>query len=569
MKAYRHVFLVAIAVFAVSATFSAALATGAATIAPERAPRVAVATRATTVAAPKWAVAARRVAPAAKFPTVMVHVAVRSPEATDAGPGSAATPFRTIQHAIDVAEANNGRGVATTVDVKPGVYREYLQFEPPSRQTAAPIIVQGPSTNDAIVSAADVWTGWVRSANGLYTHPWPYQWGPAPIPAGWEDAGVTPIVQRRETLFVNGVLLRQVLSASALHSVAGGAFFVSEPSQTVYVKQPHGVSLAHALVEVGARARVLLEDGQNHVTIRRLRFKGATTAFAPAGILVGVSNVQLDRVTFGWNNWTGFEVDDGVNVTVSNSTFDHNGAMGISGQRNRNLVLLNDENSYNNWRGAWGGMRLWENGMKLSSTHGARITHFVAVGNQAPGMWLDTDNRNVTISNSKFEHNAIDGILLEANQGPVTLQSNVVCDNGRAGIFYGRTNSVSVVANHSFGNTTAQLLFSGSPLVRSVTDWQTGVTTDVRSEGWTIRNNTFGGSGTSQLLVGGWGVPAPAWTLMADTMHARDDTYIHDDTSRPFWIPGTNERGSIGNWIAASGETGSRFSTGRVSFACK
>jgi trimeric autotransporter adhesin len=522
----------------------------------------------TTTAKPTPTTIATTTTTTPAFPATSVSVDTANPSASDAGPGTATTPFKTIQRAIDVAEANNAHGVATTINVQPGVYREELEFEPQAQTTAAPIVLQGPPTDDAIVSAADVWTGWTSTAGGLYSHQWPYQWGLAPIPSGWEDAGVTPIVQRHETLFVNGVLLREVLSMADLQASSDGAFFVSEPDQTVYIKPSPGVDMSTALVEVGVRPRVLLGDSQNNLTVRNLQFRGATTAFAPAGILVNPHNVVLDQDTFSWNNWTGLEVDGGVNVTVSNSHFNHNGAMGLSGQKNQNLTLDNDENSYNNWRGAWGGMTLWENGMKLSSSDGLVIDNYVAIGNQAPGLWLDTDNRNVTIENSTLENNDVDGVLLEANQGPITVQNNTICGNGRAGIFDGRSNNVSVTGNRSFDNSSAQLVFSGAPLSRSVTNWETGVTTVVQSQGWTVRGNTFAGSGTGQLVIGGWGVTAPAWALMAGTMVSQNNTFFQSGASQPFWIPGTNQFGNMANWIAASGESGSTFSSGPSGLTC-
>ena len=279
---------------------------------------------------------------------------------------------------------------------------------------------------------------------------------------------------------------------------------MSEPNQTVYVKPSHGVNMAHAVVEVGIRPSVLQVDGQRNLTIKNLRFRDATTAFGPAATIAQAQDVLLSHVTFGWNNWNALSVYRSDNVRIVHSVFDHNGAMGISGEQSTKLTLEDDENSYNNWRGAWGGMTLWENGMKLSSIHGALISNYVAVGNLAPGLWLDTDNRNITIENSSMERNRVYGVLLEANQGPITLKNNTVCGNDKSGIVDGRSNHVLLTGNRTFSNGVSQLLFSGDPFVREATDWQTGVTTEIRSQYWTMHGNTFAGAGPNELLTGAW-----------------------------------------------------------------
>ena len=144
----------------------------------------------------------------------MLYVATRNPAATDSGPGNTSQPFKTIQRAIDSAEVNNANGITTTIKVGPGVYRENLRFEANGHNNPTPIVLQGPSSNTATVSAADVWGNWKKVSGSVSSHHWPYHWGEAPLPSGWESSGATPIVRRRETLFVNGHLPRQVLSMS-------------------------------------------------------------------------------------------------------------------------------------------------------------------------------------------------------------------------------------------------------------------------------------------------------------------------------------------------------------------
>jgi hypothetical protein len=106
-----------------------------------------------------------------------------------------------------VAAANNARNVSTKILIAGGTYREAILLPKNGRETDAPIIFE--AISEVIVSGSDVWTGWQRAEGAnVFTHPWPYQWGLAPIPPGWEpQVALEDSVRRSGMVFINGTAL--------------------------------------------------------------------------------------------------------------------------------------------------------------------------------------------------------------------------------------------------------------------------------------------------------------------------------------------------------------------------
>ena len=185
------------------------------------------------------------------------EVVVDAAGGSDGQPGTAALPVRTIGAGTAIAEVNNRAGVATRVVVRAGTYREAVKLNRWRSSTDAPITLE--AQGEVVVSGSDVWTGWTPTGQaGVVARAWPHRWGVTPLPDGWADwwaaNHIDAVVQRREMVFVNGQLLRQVLSADALAATAG-SFFVDEAAGQVYLRPPAGTQMATATVEVAAAVR--------------------------------------------------------------------------------------------------------------------------------------------------------------------------------------------------------------------------------------------------------------------------------------------------------------------------
>lgn len=490
----------------------------------------------------------------AATPSEAILVVDRSNKAaTDSNPGTAEQPLRTVSRAAALAAASNLRGIGTRIQIRPGVYRESVMLGPWRGQTPAPISFEGPTTGTAVLSGSDVWTGWTRVAGKklLYRHAWPHRWGLSPLPTGWAQAKLPDVVRRREMVFANGRLLRQVLTTKALAKTTGGAFVIDEASGRVTIRLHPGQRIGKTTIEVAIRQEVLRIGGRTNVRVSNLTFQHAASLLQqPAVRVERASNVEISNSKFVRNNWTGLTLNDDRDITVRQSTFDRNGSMGFSALRVRTLRLEDTSNSYNTWRGNWGGWYGWENGMKLISVHGAVLQGHTATGNHSYGLWLDTDNSDITVRDGRICGNRLAGVFLEASQGPITLDRTTICRNGSRGILVGNASGVTLTDNEIIDNGLAQIVLSGVQSGRAVTDWESRESLNVLSTGWTVEGNRVQAA-NGQLLVDNtwsaatWANARPSYRWDRNTWSGVDD--------RSFRLLGSYTLGTLSEWRAHTG----------------
>jgi len=212
---------------------------------------------------------------------------------SNSNPGTASAPLQTIGAGAALAETNNQNSIGSKVIINPGDYREAVTLNWTPNTTTLPITFQAAIPGTAIVSGADVWTGWTPYSgnSSIYTNPWPYAWGLCTA------AGVGPaqadIVLRREMVFVNGTMLTEVLS---LNEVTVGTFFVDETGGTIYAWPPTGTNMGSATVEVSTRPQVWTIRRQSNVVTRGLTFEYANPCWSDGAVQVlgSPSNILFD-----------------------------------------------------------------------------------------------------------------------------------------------------------------------------------------------------------------------------------------------------------------------------------
>jgi hypothetical protein len=477
--------------------------------------------------------------------------------ADDSNPGTAARPLRTVGRALALAAAINRRGSAVRVVIRPGVYRETVGVGPVDGQTEAPISLEGPAKGTAVLSGSDVWTGWARvPRTSLYRHRWPYRWGLAPLPAGWDTARLPDIVRRRELVFVNGRLLRQTLTQAELAKVRGGGYTIDEANGLVVVRLPDAllkkrVNIKKVKIEVATRPLLFRIGGRTNVRVSNLTFQHAASLVQqPAVRVEESSNVQISNSKFIWNNWAGLTLNDDRNISIARSVFDHNGSMGMDAFRVNALTMSHTSNSYNTWRGRWGRWYGWENGMKLSSVHQAVFRNHIATGNQSYGFWLDTDNSDITIQDTRIISNRLAGLFLEASQGPITVDRTVINGNGNRGILVSNAAKTTLTNSQVANNAEAQITLSGDQAGHPVIDWESRQTLNVQSTGWTVRNNRIQAANHQLLVENTWS--AASWADARPTYAWTDNTWT-SFTDKSFRLLGTNVLGNLREWQTHTG----------------
>jgi hypothetical protein len=487
------------------------------------------------------------VAQARRAPVRVIYVRVEDPAASDNNPGTAGRPFKTISRAARAAVAENVDGLAATVMIGPGTYREAIVLPPGG--TMAPLTFQATAAGKAVVSGSDVWRGWTRWGDrGIYVHPWPYAWGPAHPPPGWP--ALREIVRRREMIFANAQLLAQVLG---LEQMTPQTFFVDEHAHAVYIWPPRDVDPNAGTIEVAVRDPVFKAEGRANLTIRGLVFQHAATTLDASAVTVdGLNGFVAEDITVRWNNWGGFGVTNSAHVIVRRSTGNHNGARGMSNWKNRDMLYEDTETSYNNWRGAWGGFYGWGvAGIKNLLLHHGVFRRHKSVGNETYGFWLDTDNREVTVEDGYWCDNA-DGAFVEASQGPIVIARTIICKNRSSGLITSVSGHVTVRDSVLYDNGTGAQFATNDMSSGTVTDWETGQVLILRTENWQFCGNAFVATRPGQELVS-----VASWDFFQRTLRSSQNLYWNPVRRDVFRIRGSGIGGrslDLPGWQRALGQ---------------
>jgi parallel beta-helix repeat protein len=482
----------------------------------------------------------------------IVYVNPAHPQASDQNPGSQALPFKTIGRAAAAAIANNVNQVSTKVLIAAGTYRESIALLKNGRETDAPIVFE--AAGEVIVCGSDVWAGWQKVAgDNVLAHAWPYTWGLAPVPPGWEPhVKLQDIVRRSEMVFVNGTPLDQALSHSELQA---GGFFADEKGRTIYVRLPEGLTVDQAVVEVAVRPKLFWASDRTNIVLRGIIFQYANTALdEPAVGFYDSSNIIVEDCRFRWNNWGGLGFGRSRNITACRNEASYNGGAGIGTYKTRTVVFEDNETSHNNWRGKKGGFTGWAvGGMKNLHMHGGLFLRHKSFDNQTHGIWFDTDCENILVSEAVFCSNLRHGIYLEANQGPITIQNSRIFRNKHYGILIANSAGVNLERNIIHGNAASQIMVSGLyDSARPETNWETGKTRALLAEQAAWIYNAFVGTEAKQLLVATTLSP-PLWGHFVDSLMSDRNIWFNPQDSNVFQTAG-GHRSNFNVWQSKTGQ---------------
>ncbi len=469
--------------------------------------------------------------PAEKNPAATIYV--DGSFGQDANPGTSSRPLKTLTAAARIALQNYMHGVSTTVVVQPGQYREAIALNSPSSASPASISFVAAQAGTVVVNGADVWSGWqVSPSNPLeFTHPWTLSTGPCNVPKDWP--AIQPIVARREIVFVNGTLLKQVLAAGDL---VDGTFFLDEASRQIRVHPASGTDMGAASVEIGVRPHLFNVHGVSNFTVNGFVFTKAASCLPGGSMeLFDSTNDSIINSIFNWNNWEGLVLHNVSKLTIRGIQASHNGGAGLSGYQIKDMNLEDSEASYNNWRGDWGGFYFFSQaGAKFLRVHDSQFQNFRATYNQTSGLWFDTDNANVQIQNASLSFNRANGLFLEANQGPITLRNSRVCQNQAEGVFVLDTDGVTIQSSLLYANKGAQILADGRQKSRSEHDWETHANFTARAKNLTLQGNTIAGIVPDQLLFKTYQVDADSAAALFSSISSSSNNWYNSATPRAF-----------------------------------
>lgn len=365
---------------------------------------------------------------------------VVSPRGEDSARGTAASPLRSIQAAVDQARAGD------TVVVRGGTYHEAVTIPSGKRLTltAAPgerVWLDGSETVSSWQASNGGWVhhGWTVT----FDHSPTYTWGaPDGTEPSWSFVNPDhPMAAHPDQVWVDGNAQEQVASRAQLRP---GTFFVDEAADDLYLgSNPTGRTvLASTLAKaMSIRAASTTVEG---IGVRRFApsvpHMGAVTVEAPdvtlrrmavnsnatTGLFVAATGAELDRVTVLDNGMLGL------------------GATYADGIRVVDLVSRRNNTERFNSAPVAGGV-------KIDRTRGILVSGADIRRNAASGLWFDESAKGITVLDSTIRDNARHGLSLEIS-ADATVADNVIAGNGGFGIKVNNTSDVAIWNNTIVGN---------------------------------------------------------------------------------------------------------------------
>jgi hypothetical protein len=487
---------------------------------------------------------------------------------SDSNPGTQAQPLKTIGAGASKATANNHKGLGTRVLIAPATYPESISLYGTSSDTSLPITLQA-SGSGVVVSGAVHYAGW-QSYSGnpaIYSDPWSHTWGQCPASSGGTLPGPfeQEIVLRREMIFVNGTAITQVLGLGQMQQ---GTFFVDEPAHLVYLWPPSGTDMATADVEVATLPQLMQIYNKTNIVVRGITFQHSNACRNGQAVWVGgvSKDILFDSDSFRWNNAVGLHIfRPASHFTVQSSSANNNGQSGMMSVNTRFALWQSLVTSFNNWRGAQGADYNWNSGgMHFFADHVHTISGLVTTYNQTHGIHWDTDNADITVSNMLAAQNLSIGALVEANEGPVAISNSRFCSNNlgvkenyqfQAGLVLRNSELVSLTGSTLYNNQISQTMVLGQKGGIPVTNWETGATYNLRTQGFVHTGNTIEAVGSSQQVFTDGYLGGTDWTVFQTTVNSNHNQWWNSSNTNSFIIP-MGQVHPLSGWQSATAQDG-------------
>jgi hypothetical protein len=458
-----------------------------------------------------------------------LHVDNRYPGAEDNNSGSATAPLLTIGAAVKRGQTLRAAGNNVRIRIRAGIYREYVfvyGFHPGDP------VLSIEADPGVILSGSDVFTSWQRGVGtDVFVHDWLLNWGPLPVPPGWEILDLSELARRRELLFVDGVPLRQVLTYGEL---TPGTFCVDEAANRLYVLPVAPDEFLSSTVEVSVRPRGLFVQTSRNVIVDGLTIQHVAAPFQGGAFMVNDGDsVRILNTVARWNNHKGFTTWNMDGLTIRNLKANDNAHGGFGFGKTRKLHVENIEGSRNNWRGVETGFVGWDlAGTKSMWIHDVYIKGLVTNDNFTRGFWVDNDIARVLVENPVIRNNRHNGMFLEVVQGPLVFV-NADIDANDQGISFGNVTNFALL-DSVVNDSVEWEVWVGGLAERHYTDHETGERIGLPyGENWTLLGNKI--STKSGVLFGTWS--QEALDLVAATL-VSDDNVWESSSPTPFHSEG-------------------------------
>lgn len=408
------------------------------------------------------------------------HVSVKG---NDQHKGSATAPFRTINHAAQVAMPGD------EIIVHAGTYREWVNPARGGESDDKRIVYRAAEGEKAEIKGSEHITGWTREKDGVWSVKLPNAFFKDYNP--YKDSVFGDWFYRKGRIhhtgevFLNGKSLYEketldkVFNPVANKGIADpeGSLFTwfckSDDAYTTIWANFHQYDPNKEMVEISARRTVFYPDkpGINYITLRGFHISQAATQWgAPTAEQVGmvathwnkgwiiennvISDSKCSGITLGKEKGTGHNVwsadignvnNDGnihyIEVVfrtlrngwnkeqigshiVRNNTIFNCEQTGICGSMGASFSIIENNHIYNIWaKRQFEGAEI--GGIKFHAAIDAQIRKN-RIHDCGRGIWLDWMTQGTRLSSNLFYQNDYEDVFLEVNHGPFIVDNNIL-----------------------------------------------------------------------------------------------------------------------------------------------
>ncbi len=433
-----------------------------------------------------------------------------SANASGRGDGSKATPYPTVQAAVDAAKPGS------TIVLRGGVYHESVTIP-----YGKGLTVQSYPGEAVWFDGSVPVTNWVKSGNVWVSTGWTAKFS-------GDMGGMTsmflqsgyPNANRPDQLFLDGTAVPQVASASA---VTPGTFAVDYTNHRLILgSDPSGHAvrasdLSQAINTIGAGmtlqgfgVRRYATQYSDNATVRLQNVNSTirdlvVTDNAMTGVAMSNTNDLAERVTLTRNGLQGMDVNAAYGFVLRNS-----------------LVTQNNSEHF--------AMLPVSCGVKITKSRGLKVINNNISGNYSTGLWFDESDYDITVVKNAMNNNRISNLSVEISAKGVIADNQMtggdtgvsILDSGDMRLYnneFGGNSFMSVrLRQDSRRQASATVPSQRDPQRPTVDPTVPWLTQDI-----TVSNNVFAAGGKPDPSVGQFSIwaldeesnrPVNSWNLV-------------------------------------------------------
>ena len=385
----------------------------------------------------------------------------------DANAGTQAAPFRTIQHAADVAQAGD------VITVHEGVYRERITPPRGGESDAKRIVYQAASGEKVEIKGSELVKNWVKVQDDVWKATLPNSFFGSFNPyrdlihGDWFN----PKGREHHTgaVYLNGDWLTEAAKLDEVLKPVGDTplwFGQVDNENTTIWAQFKGVNPNEQLVEINVRQTVFYPDqpGRNYITVRGFILRHAATPWAPpTAEQIGLIGTHWSK---GWiieNNVVSHSVCSGIALGKHGDQFDNTSANSAEGYvktierahahaiawTKENIghhIVRNNTVSHCEQAGIVGSLGPIFSVVTGNTIHDIHVRRLFTGAEMAGikfhaaidteisgnhiyrtcrGLWLDWMAQGTRVSRNLFHDNAGEDLFVEVNHGPFVVDNNL------------------------------------------------------------------------------------------------------------------------------------------------